>query len=125
MSGLVPSCSRDGDLPPAYRRLAVPTERLSSPEAAARGRRLYEKTCALCHGMRGDGHGPRREGLSKPPRDFTSVAWRSSASPRRVFFAIREGLHGTPMPAWRDLDDGEAWDLAAYVLSLSSPKGTP
>ena len=41
---------------------------------------------------RGDGHGERTEGLSRAPRDFTNAEWRRSTSPRRVFFAIREGL---------------------------------
>jgi mono/diheme cytochrome c family protein len=35
-----------------------------------------------------------------------------------VYFAIREGLAGTSMPAWDSLSDEEAWDVTAYVLSL-------
>jgi len=46
------------------------------------------------------------------------VAWRRSTSPARVFRAIRDGLPGTPMPAWRTLGDDALVDLTAYVLSI-------
>jgi len=109
----------DADLPPAYRRLTVPRERLGSPEARARGQALFAANCALCHGERGDGHGKRAAGFAKAPANFTDPYWRRQATPRRVFFVIREGLRGTPMPAWSFLSEDETWDLAAYVLSLS------
>ncbi|HUL77280.1 MAG TPA: cytochrome c [Vicinamibacteria bacterium] len=110
---------KDGDLPPAYRGVTVPRERLVSPEARARGQALFAANCALCHGERGDGHGKRAAGFAKAPANFTDPYWRRQATPRRVFFVIREGLRGTPMPAWSFLSEDETWDLAAYVLSLS------
>ena len=112
------ACSGDSDLPDAYRRIVVPEARLRAAEARESGRELFLATCALCHGERGDGHGRRSAGLAKAPADFTDPAWRRRATPRRVFFAIREGLHGTPMPAWTSLTEAETWDLVAYVLSL-------
>jgi mono/diheme cytochrome c family protein len=110
-------CREERDLPPPYRRLEVPRERLASAEARQRGRLLFLSQCALCHGEHADGRGLRREGLSSPPRDFTDPTWRRRSSPRRVFYTIREGLKGTPMPAWKTLDDGQIWDLTAYLLS--------
>ena len=61
----------------------------------------------------------RRENFAQPPRDFTSGAWRKQTTPRHVFFAIREGVRGTPMPGWKSFSDDETWDLVAYVLSAS------
>jgi mono/diheme cytochrome c family protein len=109
----------DRDLPPDYRRLAVPQALLASEAARARGRALYLEHCALCHGERADGRGVRREGLAQPPADFTSPAWRRRTSPRRAYFVIREGVRGTPMPSWKALDEAQTWDLVAYVLSTS------
>ena len=109
----------DGKLPDSYRRLAVPTERLESPAARERGRTLFLEHCALCHGDRADGRGVRQQALSSPPRDFTDEAWRARTSARRVFYVIREGSPGTAMPAWKALDDGQTWDLAAYLLAVS------
>jgi mono/diheme cytochrome c family protein len=113
------ACRADGDLPPAYRGLAVPKDRLVSEQALAHGRALYLEHCALCHGEHADGRGVRREGLSKPPRDFTDPTWRQRTTPRHVFYTIREGSPGTPMPAWKSLTEAETWDLAAYLLAVS------
>lgn len=111
----------EGSLPPAYRAIAVPEERLRSPEAKGRGRALFLRHCALCHGIHADGQGTRKEGLSTRPRDFTSAAWRLGVTPRLVFFAVREGVAGTAMPSWKALDDAEAWDLVAFLLSVGEP----
>jgi mono/diheme cytochrome c family protein len=111
------ACSRDRDLPEPYRRLAVPAETLASTAARERGRRFYVASCVLCHGERADGRGPRHEGFTRPPRDFTSPAWKKEVTPRRVFFAIREGLAGTPMPAWKSLSETETWDVVAFILA--------
>jgi mono/diheme cytochrome c family protein len=108
----------DGDLPRAYRRLDVPAAWLMSMDAQTRGVALFREHCALCHGERGDGRGVRQEGLASAPRDFTDPRWRASISPRRVFFAIREGRQGTAMPNWKALNEQDTWALTAYVLAL-------
>jgi mono/diheme cytochrome c family protein len=96
----------------------VPQERLRSFEVRERGRALYVAHCVLCHGVKADGQGVRRAGLSTRARDFTSVSWRRDATPRRVYYAIREGVTGTAMPSWKSLDESETWDLVAFLLSV-------
>jgi mono/diheme cytochrome c family protein len=118
-----PGCAdAERDLPRAYRRVDVPAALLASADARTRGSRLFHEHCALCHGDRGDGQGVRRHGLTRAPRDFTDPGWRASTTPRRVFFAIREGLPGTPMPGWKALSEQDAWTMTAYVLSLADPQ---
>jgi mono/diheme cytochrome c family protein len=109
----------DGDLPRHYREVEVPVARLRSAAAQERGRRLFLVHCALCHGERADGRGVRREGLGTSPRDFTDPSWRRRRSPRRVYFAIREGVPGTAMPSWMALEEEESWDLVSYLLSVA------
>jgi len=88
--------------------------------ARARGRQLYLLHCALCHGERADGHGVRREALSTPPADFTSRAWRRRATAEAVSTTIREGVRGTPMPAWKgSLTPAKTRDLIVYLLSVA------
>ena len=111
------ACSKDRDLPEPYRRLPVPAGLLDSAEARENGRKLFLTSCALCHGEKADGRGVRREGLSVPPRDFTNRSWTTGNTPRRVFFAIREGVHGTPMPCWKSFTDAQTWNLVAFLLS--------
>lgn len=108
----------DQDLPEAYRRIEVAGARLESAEARARGAVLFATHCALCHGNSGDGRGVRARNLSSPARDLTAPSWHNTTSPRRIFFAIREGVPGTAMPPWKALSEEECWDLTAFVLSL-------
>jgi mono/diheme cytochrome c family protein len=123
MSLVWPGCGEvDRRLPAEYRGIEVPAPWLASADARTRGAALFRESCALCHGERGDGRGIRREGLTTQPRDFTSRDWRASTSPRRVFFAIREGLHGTAMPSWKAFSEQDSWALTAYVLALGEGK---
>lgn len=112
-------CRGEGDLPPAYRNLRVPEEILASTSARETGRRLFLEHCALCHGERADGRGVRREGLSTPPRDFTDPNTRRKSSPRKMYFAIREGVSGTSMASWKSLDEQQSWELVAYLRSVA------
>lgn len=110
----------DGDLPPKYRRVAVPEGILAAQDARLRGRALFLQHCALCHGERADGRGVRRQ-LSSRPADFTDPLWLERTSPRRMFFVIREGVQGTAMAGWKILDEQQSWDLVAYVMSVAEP----
>ncbi len=111
------ACERD--VPAAYRSVVVPVARLGDPAARQRGRELFARYCAICHGERGDGRGERRAGLSTTPRDLTDPTWQARTSSLRIFVALREGVPGTAMPSWAALSTDESWDLVAYVRSLS------
>ncbi len=102
-----------------YGTIDVPAEQLASEETRARGRALFLKKCALCHGERADGNGVRRKGLSGAPANFQSSDWRASTDARRVFRIVSEGKRGTSMPAWPTLSDEEKWEVVAYVLSVA------
>jgi mono/diheme cytochrome c family protein len=102
-----------------YSTVEVPVERISSNEARERGRTLFSKKCALCHGERADGRGARREGLSGKPINFHNKEWRANTSPLSVFETLSEGKRGTSMPAWPTLSDEQKWDVVAYVLSVA------
>lgn len=112
----------DRDLPRDYRTLPVPVEQLRAQAVQQRGRALFLEHCALCHGVRGDGHGERRQGLDRPLPDFASVTWRRQATPRGTYYAIRAGVRGTAMPAWKALDPAQTWDIVAYVLSIGEER---
>ena len=114
-------CNANGSaLPAEYRSIEVPRARLDSPGSRLEGRAIYLEHCALCHGVRADGRGVRRN-LSSRAVAFTDTTWRERSSPRRVFFVIREGVRGTAMAGWKILDERETWDLVSYVLSVAEP----
>ncbi len=91
-----------------------------SPAAA---RALYVESCAICHGDRGDGQGPRRRSLFRKPPDFTRQAWRQDKSLEELRSLIREGRPGSDMPAWKSLDDAEIAGLAVYVYEIGGGAG--
>ncbi len=95
----------------------VPTPaRAPSPR---RGASLYRAHCTACHGPDGRGDGPANP-MDPPPTDFTDPTL--AMEPARAFQVITYGIPGTRMSGWRaQLDEGERWDLAAYVRSLSAP----
>lgn len=109
------ACS-DSEVPEPYRDVDVPEKRLADPAVQASGRALFLQHCALCHGENADGRGVRRTALSQPAASFVDPAWRASHGPRQVFATIRQGVHGTSMPAWPMLSDQQTWDLVAYLL---------
>jgi mono/diheme cytochrome c family protein len=95
-----------------------------APEARARGRALFLAHCAICHGERADGFGPRRGSLLPPPASFRDPSWRARTTPGRVFQTVREGRRGTPMAGWRAaLDEQQTWDVVGYLLGVGRDAG--
>ena len=115
--GLAWGCSKP-DLPAPYSGLDAPEALLASVEARDNGRELFLNHCAICHGEKADGRGVRQM-LSSAPTDFTDRAWQQRSAPTYVYYIIREGKQGTPMPSWKVLGESESWDLVAYVLSVA------
>jgi mono/diheme cytochrome c family protein len=109
------------------RRITVPPEPDADAAGVERGRGLFDKQCAACHGARGVGDGASSSALrdwqNAPirPRDFTSGVFRAGSTPDDVYVRIRTGLNGTPMPGYSNLADGQTWDLVHFILSLRDP----
>ena len=93
---------------------------LASRQAQEAGAAIYAANCAICHGISGQGNGPRREGLNPPPANLTLPPWSEPANAGQTFLAIRNGVRGTAMPSWPALTDQQIWDVVAYIASLSS-----
>lgn len=89
-----------------------------------RAEALYLKHCAICHGERGDGRGPRRGSLFHKPPDFRQPAWRQGMSLADIRTVIRNGIPGSDMPAWASLDATEISGLARYVVAIAQAPGT-
>lgn len=80
------------------------------PQAAAEGRRIYQRYCAVCHGEDGTGNGPMATELRMPPTDLTRLAAANNGVfPLQAVAMSIDGrgstrAHGTPdMPAWGEV----------------------
>ncbi len=91
------------------------------------GKPVYDKWCAGCHGVDGQGDGPAAGYMLPRPRDFTLGQYqiRSTASGELPTDAdllriIDDGMPGTAMPGWREqLSDADRRDLVAYIKTFS------
>jgi mono/diheme cytochrome c family protein len=84
---------------------------------AAAGRKFYDANCATCHGVKGDGQGPRAYFINPKPRIFTSAESRAILSRPVLFAATAEGRRGSEMPAWdKVLNPQEIADVSEYVF---------
>jgi len=82
-----------------------------------RGRYFYMNNCSACHGVRGDGHGPRSSFINPKPRNFIQATSRASLNRPALFKAIVIGKAGTPMPAWgKVLGPQSVADVAEFVF---------
>jgi len=80
------------------------------------GMAFYIANCSTCHGVEGDGKGPRAYFILPKPRDFTHPGSRHELDRARLFKSIAEGTRGSEMPAWdKVLTPQEIADVAEYV----------
>jgi len=69
-----------------------------SDDRDQRGKQLYQRYCASCHGPDGRGEGPAGQYMDPPPMNFHSDTARMSDD--RLFTVITEGKISRGMPAW-------------------------
>lgn len=87
---------------------------------------LYRQHCAECHGITGDGLGPRALKLEPYPRDFRRGHFKYKSTPsdikpkhedlKRI---LAQGIPGSAMPAFGMLPNSELDALVHYVKYLS------
>ncbi|MEX0963132.1 MAG: cbb3-type cytochrome c oxidase subunit I [Pseudohongiellaceae bacterium] len=79
------------------------------------GEQLFLANCSGCHGAQGRGDGPAAEWLQPAPVNFMEHRYRRDL----LADILWNGVHGTSMPAWRDLSVAQLSALADVVDSFS------
>jgi mono/diheme cytochrome c family protein len=88
---------------------------------------LYRRHCLHCHGVSGAGDGPTAAFLYPIPRDYRKGLFKFTSTPygfrphrEDLKRTIKNGLHGTSMPAFEALlADDEIEQVVDYVIFLS------
>ena len=106
------------DAPAKFAELKNPLE--ATEKRIKKGEVLFIDTaqpmqCLHCHGARGDGTGELGLQADPPARNFTCTETMKSVSDGQMFWAIKNGIEGTAMPAYPDLADWQIWVLIHYV----------
>jgi len=92
----------------------------SDEKSIAKGKELFVKTCALCHGKKGKGDGPKSAELDKPVSDLTTADF-AKQSDGAMFWKITEGKK--PMPSFkRDMTEEQRWLVINYIKEFSKKK---
>jgi mono/diheme cytochrome c family protein len=90
------------------------------PPDANNGKEIYEEKCAACHGVNGDGDGPRAAQLPNPVPALSNPEVARQAIPARWYLIVTNGNLDRFMPPFPSLSDSQRWDVVAYALSLSA-----
>lgn len=89
-----------------------------SVDSIARGRQLFQKNCAVCHGAEGRGDGVAAVGLPQRPDDLSQIAPPPIFPDGVVTYRISNGVK--MMPAFKaTLSENEIWDLLNFIRSLA------
>ncbi|MGH7559753.1 MAG: FTR1 family protein [Gemmatimonadales bacterium] len=92
----------------------------------ARGRQVYQASCASCHGTAGRGDGPAGRGLDPPAANLADAAGLRASSPLDFYRRVTIGVAGTSMASYESaLSAEDRWAVALYasVLRLPRPVG--
>ncbi|MDH5784233.1 MAG: c-type cytochrome [Chromatiales bacterium] len=81
------------------------------------GRDFYMGNCFTCHGVKGDGQGPRAYFIRPKPANFFDEKYQQGFNREAIFNAIRDGKLGTEMPAWgKVLNEQQLADITEFVF---------
>ncbi len=91
------------------------------PIDLAAGKRIYEQSCASCHGATGQGDGPASAGMNPPPPALGTREAMHDVTPALMYRIVSVGIAGTPMPSFSALSADDRWDVVSYVNTLRAP----
>ncbi len=108
-------------IPEEY-RIMERTPVIPDEASLTRGRELYQKQCASCHGAQGRGDGPAAKALPSPPADFLDLEHSAIYGPGEKYWIIGHGTGTTGMPGFADIAPEERWNLVNFILDLQGAK---
>jgi cytochrome c oxidase cbb3-type subunit III len=101
-------------------------------DARARGRKVFQHYCQICHGAGGEGDGSNASQVTPAPRNFTQTKfWESkSTTNERLHFAVTQGGRSVGksvlMPAWGNtLSKSQIDDVIVYIRAFGAPPPSP
>ena len=112
---LVFACVLGAQLPANAQEKSNPVK--STPESLAKGKKLYNIDCAMCHGENGDGKGDMASDI-KNVTDFTNPDVQKKGTDGQWFQIIRKGKGDMPPEGDRAKDD-DIWNVVNYIRAFA------
>jgi mono/diheme cytochrome c family protein len=95
--------------PEKARVLQNPFEK--DPDAVLAGGKLFERHCAECHGLKGEG-GKRAPSLLREEV--------KQAAPGTLFWVLTNGVVWHGMPVWSKLPEPQRWQIVTFLRSFKT-----
>lgn len=116
--GLCPQARGTISAPEPYTNMSNPLP--ASNHNISGGKLLFSEDarpmpCENCHGFKRNGMGIMFQMMKPYPRDFTCYSTMENLSDGQLFWVIKNGSHGTRMPAYKNLFDDQIWQLVHYI----------
>jgi thiosulfate dehydrogenase len=88
-----------------------------APSELVTGADIYQKNCALCHGLPNQGVPPVGQGeFPRPPQLFTADGRVSDDPAGETYWKVKNGIRLSGMPAFgKSMTDLQMWDVTALV----------
>jgi len=122
---LLSACSAGGTSRLEAMAMKNPVE--PTVKSLASGKNVYNRYCAECHGVTGNGVSEKAKTLAEAgetkPSDLTDDKWEHGSTDGEIFVNIRDGvgvrgamkgLNGRP-----GISDTEMWNIVNYVRTLA------
>ena len=108
-----------GDLTMDLKQVNNPTVDFDS--SIKRGKVLFAKNCAKCHGLSGNGYGVVAHGFTTWPKQLWVWYKADSSADSYLFWILENGK--SDMPPWGlILSEDERWDLINYIKTIKKPE---
>ena len=85
-------------------------------KATAKGKKLFNNMCAICHGKTGKGNGFAGVSLVPRPANFLAIDVKNETD-GAIFWKMTEGK--APMASYKEiLTEDQRWELVCYIRKL-------
>jgi mono/diheme cytochrome c family protein len=128
MAATLAAAAKPWTAPPEAKARANSVE--ASEAALLKGRALYQKHCASCHGDKGKGDEPAEHFTNEPATDLTDAAAQARWTDGEIFWKVSTGRReggDVIMPALANKvpSEDDRWKVVLFVRSLAPPARSP
>lgn len=91
----------------------------STKEMTAKGKDIYFRDCAFCHGKTGAGDGPGGASLPLKPRNFADIKWMAEQKDGALYQNMAMGIPTSGIACAAKLKPEERWNVLSYIRAFT------